>query len=226
MIRTRNPDIVHVNDWALAYLFGWMHIHDFRQGRILTIHNVGYQGNIYRPLAENMPIIEFARNPLTQVSFQDPRPEWQSLNALRMGLDLCHMANAVSPTYAKEITQREDSSRYFEGGKGLHNVTKQLADEGRLIGILNGFEYKEEYSEPLFDDALRRKEEARRSLASYFADSTSLLLGFVGRAVEQKFKLLHLRLHGRPVLEHILNLPGINVGCISDGTTGIRVIYW
>jgi starch synthase len=216
-IRLRNPDIVHINDWLLAYLFGWMRIHGFRQGRVLTIHNVGYQGNIFKPLADGMPIMEFANDRLTQVCFEDPRPEWRSVNALRMGLELCHMANAVSPNYAKEITQEEDRSRYFEGGKGLHNVTRKLADAGHLIGILNGFEYKEEYSDSLFEQTLQKKEQARRSLGAYFGDSDSMLLGFVGRAVEQKFKLLHLRLNGRPLLEHILDLPGVNVAVLATG---------
>jgi glycogen synthase len=76
--------------------------------------------------------------------FIDPRKDWKSVNAMRLGLELSDMANTVSLNYCKESMQPEDPSRFFEGGKGLHHIAKRLHNAGKLIGILNGFEYKTE----------------------------------------------------------------------------------
>jgi starch synthase len=127
------------------------------------------------------------------------------------------MANTVSPAYADEITQAEDPSRYFEGGKGLHDVARRLRDTGRLIGILNGFQYRNEFSEPGFKETLERKRAAKAALGAYFHAGDSILFGFVGRAVEQKFRLLGEWLDGRPLLEHILDIPGVNVAVLATG---------
>ena len=44
-----------------------------------------------------------------------------------------------------------------------------------------------------------------------------MLLGFVGRAVEQKFGLLTETLDGKSVLEHVLDITGINVAIVATG---------
>jgi glycogen synthase len=46
LIEQIKPDIVHINDWPLGYLFGRMAMTGMPQKRILTYHNIGYQGNI------------------------------------------------------------------------------------------------------------------------------------------------------------------------------------
>lgn len=211
------PDIVHINDWCLSYLFGWLKIRGYPQRRVITIHNIGYQGNIYRPQIMHTPVEEFANHEATRDYFWDPRPERNSVNALRLGLELCDMANTVSRTYAEEITQPEDGSRYFEGGKGLNAVTGHLRNTGRLVGIVNGFQYKSDFSEASFRDTLERKRAAKAALGAYFHSSQSILFGFVGRAVEQKFRLLGEWLDGRSILEHILNIPGVNVAILATG---------
>ena len=48
LIERMKPDIVHINDWLLGYLFGRMEMEGFRQKRVLTVHNIGYQGTISR----------------------------------------------------------------------------------------------------------------------------------------------------------------------------------
>ena len=48
LIQRKKPDIVHINDWVLGYLFGWMAMKGMRPKRVLTIHNVCYQGNVER----------------------------------------------------------------------------------------------------------------------------------------------------------------------------------
>jgi starch synthase len=217
LVRRRAPDIVHINDWLLGYLFGWMEIEGFTQRRVVTIHNIGYQGNIWRPLVLGWDISDFLKHEETTEAFTDPRPEWDSVNPLRLAIELAHVVTTVSPTYASEITIAEDPERYFEGAKGLQAITSRVHREGRLIGILNGFEYTFEPTEQTFLDTLDRKAKEKRALAAYFHQPDQFLLGFVGRAVEQKFRLLTELLDGRPVLEHILDVPGINVAILATG---------
>ncbi len=217
LIEKMKPDIVQINDWLLGYLFGWMEIEKFPQKRILTVHNIGYQGNIGRATIKGWDIEEILKSRRTGVLFADPRKGWKSVNALRLGLELSDMVNTVSPNYAKEMTQPEDQQRYFEGGKGLDKIAKRLYDEGRLIGILNGFDYKFEPTVEKFIDTVNRKKLMKKALSGDFADPDAFLLGFVGRAVEQKFKLLAERINGKSVLEHILDLPGINAAILATG---------
>lgn len=217
LIEARKPDIVHINDWVLGYLFGRMAQLGMPQKRVLTIHNIGYQGNLGRDRIAGWTIEAIANDKKLGPLFTDPRPEWKSINPLRLALELAHQTNTVSPHYKAEITQQEDPSRYFEGGKGLDPFTARLDREGRLHGILNGFEYKAQPSDEGFAETLAKKAEARRALAKDFAEEPGLLLGFVGRAVEQKFKLLTEEYDGQSVLEHILDLPGVSVAIVASG---------
>lgn len=57
----------------------------------------------------------------------------------------------------------------------------------------------------------------KAALSKRFANREAMLLGFVGRAVTQKFKLLTERLHGKSVMEHILDIPGVNVAVVATG---------
>jgi hypothetical protein len=61
------------------------------------------------------------------------------------------------------------------------------------------------------------KAAAKATLSAEFADPSGMLLGFVGRAVEQRFGLPAEPLDGKPVLEHILEIPGINVAIVATG---------
>lgn len=215
LIKEKEPDIVHINDWGLSYLFAYMDMEGLTQKRVITVHNVGYQGNVPQSTIYNTDMqLVFDR---FVGLFEDPRPQWHSVNALRLGLELCHVAHTVSPTYAREMTLREDPSRFFEGGKGLEAVAARLAEEGRLKGILNGFEYTFEPTDDRFEKILADKEEKKNLLAGDFRDGDGFLLGFVGRAVEQKFKLLTEIIDGKSVLEHILDLPGVNVAVVATG---------
>ncbi len=211
----KDYDIVHGNDWMTGYLFGMMRLNNMNQARVLTVHNIGYQGNMYIPHIQGWDI-----NVLLNCEggyFRDPHPEWYSVNPMRLALELAHMINAVSPNYALEIIQAEEQSRFFEGGKGLESICQKLMKEGRLIGILNGFNYGiEQPTESGFEEALNLKSGAKEALSAYFKEP-GLLLGFVGRAVEQKFKLLTELLDGKPVMEHLLEIPGVNLGILATG---------
>ncbi|MCL4694626.1 MAG: glycosyltransferase, partial [Candidatus Hydrogenedentes bacterium] len=89
--------------------------------------------------------------------------------------------------------------------------------QGRLAGILNGFHYRFKPTAEEFERCLKDKARCRKRIASDFDNPKSFLIGFVGRAVEQKFKLLTEKLDGRPVLEHILELDGVNVCVLATG---------
>jgi len=210
------PDIVHVNDWPFGYLFGRMAMEGYPQKRVLTIHNIGYQGNIWVPDIRGWDIAKLLKHPKTGPWFRDPRSDWKSVNALRLALELADRANTVSPTYCEEMTRPEEEDAYFEGGKGLHEVARRRFDEGRLVGILNGFEYHREPTDEEFAKVLAEKAEAKRAIAHAFENPEAFLLGFVGRAVEQKFKLLAEPLDGKTVLEHLLELP-LNVAILATG---------
>lgn len=218
LIARANPDVVHVNDWGMGYLFGRMETEKMPQKRVLTVHNVGYQGNIG---VDALPPASILRDILDAHGelFRDPRSHWRSVNALRLGLELAHKVNAVSPTYAAEMTRPESAERYFEGGKGLDGVARNLDGAERLIGILNGYEYKTDPSEPAFEQILKDKDSEKLAIARYgnFQDPDAFLLGFVGRAVEQKFRLLTEVIDGKPVLQHILDMPGVNVAALATG---------
>ncbi|MGC3970617.1 MAG: glycosyltransferase [Pirellulales bacterium] len=50
-----------------------------------------------------------------------------------------------------------------------------------------------------------------------FRKPVEFVLGFVGRAVEQKFKLLAERVDGKSVLEHLLDIPGVGISVVATG---------
>ena len=218
LIARRRPDIVHVNDWVLGYLLGRMTMRRMPQKKAITVHNVAYQGNLGRDVIAGWPIEAIADDAVVGPMFADPRPAWNSVNALRLGMDAADIVNTVSPTYKNEMTLPEDPRRYFEGGKGLDPIAARLDRAGRLRGILNGFEY----DTPVGDDegftaTLAAKAEAKAALSRHFQSPDGFLFGFVGRAVEQKFKLLTEYVDGKSVLEHILDIPRVNLAVVASG---------
>jgi len=163
------------------------------------------------------PMAAIAEDAELGPKFADPRPSWNSVNALRLGMETADVANTVSPTYKREMTEPEDQVRYFEGGKGLEGVAARLDRERRLYGILNGFEYTAPSDDQSFQATLAAKAAARQTLSPHFQTKTEFVFGFVGRAVEQKFKLLTEHVNGKSVLEHILDIPRVGVAVVASG---------
>ncbi len=217
LLQRKNPDIVHINDWVLGYLFGRMAMAGLPQKRVLTIHNIGYQGNIGRGSIAGWDIERIARDATLGPLFTDPHPAWHSINALRLAMELADEINTVSPHYKDEMLQPEDAGRYFPGACGLEEVATRKNAQGKLHGILNGFEYQFAPDDEQFARTLAEKAAMKAALSAEFANPDGLLLGFVGRAVEQKFKLLAEELDGQSVLEHILAIPGVNVAILATG---------
>lgn len=126
------PDLVHVNDWHTASLplvleLGW-HLPDGFSGlpSLLSVHNVQFQGE-----AGLDETIWWLRLP------SSARDSWLNrlggANMLQAGLGHADQVNTVSPTYALEIL-----TPGF--GHGLDDSFREIADQDRLSGILNGLD--------------------------------------------------------------------------------------
>jgi starch synthase len=217
LIARKKPDIVHINDWMLGYLFGRMKMLNLPQKRVLTVHNMSYQGNLWRGDIARWPMEAIADDKRVGKLFADPHADWDNVNAMRLGLELADQTNTVSPTYMKEIAKRENPAKFFEGGKGLERVCAKLAKTGRLHGILNAFDYQFAPTDETFEAVMHDKAAMKAQLSSGFQNPAGMLLGFVGRAVEQKFRLLAEPLDGRSVLDHILAIDGVNVAIVATG---------
>lgn len=128
------PDVVHCHDWMTAavpaYLKYFMGNDPVlgRTGSLLTIHNIGhaYQGRA--------PQSAFAFSGLPWHAFDSKQFEdvgWT--NMLKGGIYWSDVINAVSPTFAHEITTPE-------GGADLDPYLRRR--RGDLHGILNGVDYR------------------------------------------------------------------------------------
>ena len=231
LIRRLDPDFVHVNDWTGGFLLGWMELENqgardrglpapFRQRRYLTIHNIGYQGQTWKGYLADADFRELAEHPEIGRLFQDPvYPD--CVNPLRLAMELANEGvNLVSPNNRAEVQQADDTDTFFLGGHGLEGVARRLARQGLLHGILNGKCYSADPTDDAFNELMERKRRERTALGRFFDDPDACLFGFVGRAVEQKVVLLAELLDGRPVLEHILEIPGVNVLALATGEPG------
>ncbi len=125
------PDILHCHDWQTAlvpvlkktaYSFDWAF------GRIpvvLTIHNLGYQGNFPK---EIMPYLGLGWDLFTmhRLEFYD------RVNFLKGGIVYADRVTTVSPKYAQEI-------QTGDFGFGLDAVIRSRGSA--VSGILNGVDY-------------------------------------------------------------------------------------
>ncbi|CAK0747843.1 Glycogen synthase 2 [Gammaproteobacteria bacterium] len=188
------PEVVHCNDWQTGLVPALFALKGYRPRTIFTLHNLSYQGlfswgtfvDLGLPMALWSPEgIEF----YSQVSF------------IKGGLADSDLLTAVSPTYAREI-------RTPAFGYGLEGLLRARAD--RLVGILNGANYDywdpqndtripHRYSPTDFSGKAANKAALQRQMVLPVRPKV-LLLGFIGRLVEQKgFDLI---LAGLPDLLH------------------------
>jgi len=127
------PDIFHGHDWPTGLLGPYLHEMlktdptFFGSKLVLTLHNVGYQGNFPATVAADLGL--------------DPRlmhsqglEFWGRLSFLKSGIVWADAITTVSPTYAREIQTPEY-------GYGLEGLLQERAS--RVHGILNGADYEE-----------------------------------------------------------------------------------
>jgi starch synthase len=181
------PDIVHCNDWHAGLLplllrtwYGWDEL--FAGTRtLLSIHNIGYQGNYPAELIDRLGLSE-ARDQFHQEHLSDGY-----IGFMETGILYAHWLSTVSETYASEIQTEEL-------GMGLHSLLQARADH--LAGIVNGVDYAEWSPDvderiPANYDAedLSGKADCKRALLERMGvvhDPGALTIGIVSRFSGQK----------------------------------------
>lgn len=124
------PDVLHLHDWQTTLCVVYLKTLCARQREltglqtVLTLHNVGYQGQF--------PKAQFEKTGLPATLFTPAGLEFYgSVNLLKGGILFADMLTTVSPTYSREIQTPEF-------GFGLEGVLAQRKD--RLFGIVNGID--------------------------------------------------------------------------------------
>jgi len=127
------PNIFHAHDWPGGLLAPYLRENhgsdpDFAGAKcIITIHNLGYQGNF--------PAVAISDVGLSPTLFHPGGLEfWGELSFLKAGIVWSDAITTVSPTYAREI-------QTLEYGAGLDGVLRDRA--AKITGILNGVDYAE-----------------------------------------------------------------------------------
>jgi len=204
-------EIVHCNDWhtALAPVYR-DHYYDSALGDtpfVLTIHNLGYQGDFDRDVFEETGL------PQTHLD-EDELLHDGTLNYLNAGIAHADSVTTVSPTYAEEIQTEQF-------GEGLQEVVSSRSDD--LHGILNGADYSvwspsaDKFIPVRYDiDDLNGKRQNKAELQHEFdlAIRPSIpLVGFVGRLTDQKGLDILL-----PAVEQMLD-------AIDDPRDGFQFVF-
>lgn len=143
-IKTDNfkADIVHCNDWQTGLtpliLKKLAQKDDFFKTTktVYAIHNLGYQGKGHKDTLEQFDIepqdlLDFGR-----------------VNCMAQGIVDADLATTVSNTYANEILTKEY-------GEKLEKFLKKRNKEGKLVGIVNGLDYK--VFNPKIDPTIKQK---------------------------------------------------------------------
>ncbi len=114
------PDIVHAHDWHAGLTPAYLAARGRPAKSVFTVHNLAYKGMFYAHHMDEigLPWSMFNMNGLEfngEISF------------LKAGLYYADHITAVSPTYAREITEPQFAY-------GLEGLLKQRHSEGRLSG--------------------------------------------------------------------------------------------
>lgn len=174
------PDVVHCHDWQTGLVPALLSYEPQRPITVFTIHNLSYQGLFawHQFQALRLPLDLWSMHAM----------EFHGMfSFIKGGLVFADWLTTVSPTYAREIT----TPHY---GCGLEGLLQHRASH--LVGILNGIDYSvwDPAHDPLIPrnydaDSLHLKAENKTALQRHFGlpeDPDAVLLGHVGRLVEQK----------------------------------------
>jgi starch synthase len=127
------PDIFHAHDWPAGLLAPYLRENYTAEPAfagakcVITIHNLGYQGNFPGYLLPDLGLSPALFRP-SGLEF------WGNINFLKAGIVWSDSITTVSPTYAREIQTPEY-------GHGLDGVLRDRA--ASITGILNGVDYNE-----------------------------------------------------------------------------------
>ncbi|MGI6020533.1 MAG: glycogen synthase GlgA [Lachnospiraceae bacterium] len=180
------PDIIHCNDWHTAlvpvYFSEYFRsIKEFNNTKtIITIHNLKFQGQY------GMEIMGDVLG-LSGTSAESAL-EWNGcVNFMKGAIVRSDLVTTVSPTYAENICTPEY-------GEGLERLF--LENRGKLVGIINGIDYKEldpakdKNIKQHFDyDSIEKKAANKKALQKKLGlpvDAEKLLFAVVSRLTSQK----------------------------------------
>ncbi len=125
----RGIDVVHAHDWQASLALVRLATDDRWRalrgaGRVLTIHNLAYQGIFPR---ETVPALGLPWD----VFRLEAGEFWGNFSCLKAGINAADYVTTVSPTYAEETLTKAH-------GAGLDGVLQARGD--RYTGILNGID--------------------------------------------------------------------------------------
>ena len=120
-------DVIHCHDWTAGLVPHYAEMERMKAKTVFTIHNLAYQGEAsrYDVLLSGLPL----RDELFTGTGLSSR-----FNMMKTGISFADKVTTVSPTYAKEITSKEQ-------GCSLEWLLKEREED--LSGIINGIDYKE-----------------------------------------------------------------------------------
>jgi starch synthase len=205
------PDILHCNDWQTGLAPVLLQRYAERPATIFTVHNLAYQGVFDRATFDRLSLPP-ALWSIGGLEFH------QRMSFLKGGIVFADRVNTVSPTYADEVR----TSAY---GCGLDGLLRQLGS--RFQGILNGIDYRT--WDPLRDlsltqnydrNSLELKATNKIALQHHFDlphDERALVMGHVGRLVEQKGVDLILE-----VLPQLLEQGNLQLVIQGEGERGLE----
>ena len=199
------PDVVHCNDWQTGLIPALLAPQVPRPATVFTIHNLAYQGTFPYQTFQDLGLSPELWHP-------DALEYHGQLSFIKGGLVFADRINTVSPSYAREIQTPEF-------GYGLDGLLRHR--HAALSGILNGIDIKEwnpgtdsflaeTYNRRSLADKAVNKSALQQNLG-LDTDPDTLLIGFVGRLVDQKG--VDILLDG---MKEILSLP-VQLAMLGSG---------
>lgn len=203
-------DIIHCHDWTTGLVPYIVKLNTKKIKTVYTIHNLAYQGE-----ASRYDVLLSAL-PLTGELFSGEGLS-SRLNMMKAGITYADKITTVSPTYAKEITTKEQ-------GCSLEGLLKSREED--LVGIINGIDYKEwnpekdAYFTPGFSSKnLKNKQLLKKAVLDEFnikENQDRPLISMISRLADQKG--FHELLSGSPcLLESMLKKGNANYIIIGTG---------
>lgn len=176
-----SPDILHCNDWQTGLAPALLSLENPRPTTLFTIHNLAYQGLFPAHVFQELGLP-------TKLWSSEGLEFYGQLCFIKGGLAYADRINTVSPTYMEEI-------KTTEFGYGLEGLLRHRA--AVCSGIVNGIDTTVWNPETdalitktyAADNVAQHKIANKAAVQSFFGirqDRSTLLLGFIGRLVEQK----------------------------------------
>ena len=130
-VKEFDPDVLHLNDWQTGpiALLVREKLGNRRVKIIYTTHNLEYNGRFNHGNLYHLDLDDSYFTPYRLEFYGD-------LSFTKAGIIYSDLVTTVSKTYAEEI----QTEKY---GFGYDGLLRQKNEQGRLIGIVNGIDYKE-----------------------------------------------------------------------------------